>query len=66
MESYIVRIYRYQPGTPRRLVGTLQSLDSSMTPLAFTGLEELWTALQQQLDNDASAPRVTEDQNESK
>ena len=46
VDSYIVRIYRYNPRRPEQLVGVIQTPGSSAS-FAFTGVEELWSALQQ-------------------
>ena len=45
LESFIIRIYRYQSGHPERLVGLIQS-PSMEPPLGFTGVDELWQAIQ--------------------
>jgi len=44
MESYILRIYRYQPGRPQSLVGVVERPESE-EKLAFTTLDELWAIL---------------------
>jgi hypothetical protein len=44
MESYIVRVYRYSPDDPHKIVGVIQSVYQSEL-LAFTGVDELWDSL---------------------
>ncbi len=45
MESYILRIYRYEPQAKNKIVGTLQALNKT-TSLAFTNADELLGMLQ--------------------
>lgn len=68
MESYLIRIYRYQPDNPQRLVGTLQGLEGmeQKASLAFTGPDELWAALQQQLENESNLSANSEQEQKDK
>ena len=43
-ESYIIRVYRYQPDRPQNLVGTIER-PGLKEKKAFTNLEELWNIL---------------------
>lgn len=47
MESYIIRIYRYDEKRPHKLVGTIKGINND-TPIAFSNTEELWKAIQAQ------------------
>lgn len=44
LESYIVRIYRADKGSPRNLVGIVEEVGFEERK-AFTNLDELWTIL---------------------
>ena len=45
MESYIVRIYRYNSKQPDKLIGTIEGMDL-LSPMAFSSVDELWKAIQ--------------------
>ena len=45
MESYILRIYRYNSKRPDKLIGTIEGMEFKR-PFAFSSLEELWMAIQ--------------------
>ncbi len=50
VENYIVRIYRYQKDNPRRLVGTVESIENKgRGKRAFTNLDDLWEILNSQI-----------------
>ena len=50
MENYIIRIYRFQKGNPRQLVGVVELVESeSRAKMAFTNLDELWEILNSQI-----------------
>lgn len=44
MDSYIIRIYRYEKDRPQRLVGTVEKAGEEGKK-AFTHVEELYTIL---------------------
>jgi hypothetical protein len=44
MESYIIRIYRYENNNPRSFVGVVEEVGVP-EKRAFTNLEELWNIL---------------------
>lgn len=44
VKSYIIRIYRYQPGRPRKVVGIVEKPESSEKQ-PFTNVNELWAIL---------------------
>ena len=50
MESYILRVYRYEPKAKDKVVGTLQELNRS-SKIAFTSKDELWDVLQERLEH---------------
>jgi hypothetical protein len=46
MESYIVRIYRFEKNNPRHLVGIVESVEGDKRgKRAFTNLDDLWEIL---------------------
>lgn len=46
MENYIVRIYRFEKGNPRSLVGIVESVEGERREKrAFTNLDDLWEIL---------------------
>lgn len=45
MENYIVRIYRYNPKRPDKLIGTIKGTEYIL-PIAFSNIDELWKAIQ--------------------
>lgn len=46
METYIIRVYRFQKGNPRQLVGIVEAVeDERRGKRAFTGLDDLWDIL---------------------
>lgn len=50
MDSYIIRIYRFKRGNPKRLVGTVEMVGIK-GKMAFTSLDELWEVLSSQAEN---------------
>jgi hypothetical protein len=44
LESYIVRIYRWENNNPQSLVGVVEGVGAEGR-MAFTNLEELWNIL---------------------
>ncbi len=50
MESYIVRIYRFQKNNPRQLIGIVESIgNEGRGKMAFTNLDDLWEILNSQV-----------------
>ena len=44
VKSYIIRVYRYQPGRPRKVVGIVERPESTEKQ-PFTNVNELWDIL---------------------
>lgn len=57
IETYIIRIYRRDPGDPRRLTGLLESVDSG-TRSAFHTLNDLRKLLVPAADLEQQADKV--------
>ncbi len=50
IETYIIRIYRFQKDNPRHLVGIVESVeDEKKRKRAFTNLDDLWEILNSQM-----------------
>jgi hypothetical protein len=48
-QNYIIRIYRFEKGNPRRLIGIVESVEGEKREKrAFTNLEDLWEILNSQ------------------
>ena len=46
METYIIRIYRFQKDNPHNLVGIVESVEGQgRGKMAFTNFEDLWEIL---------------------
>lgn len=55
MDTYIVRIYRFQKDNPRSLVGTVESVEANKREKsAFSNVDELWEILNCSTDPDLS------------
>ncbi len=50
VESYIIRIYRFQKDNPRHLVGIVESVEGERRGRrAFTNFDDLWEILNSQI-----------------
>ncbi len=47
VDSYIIRIYRYKRGNPRRLIGTVEKVGFKRKA-AFTNPDDLWEIINPQ------------------
>ncbi len=55
VESYIVRIYRFQKDNPRNLVGIVESVEGEKRgKRAFTNFDDLWHILNSQTPETAT------------
>jgi PilZ domain len=45
LETYVVRIYRYEKKSPHRIVGILEEVGPGRKRRAFTSCDELWSVL---------------------
>lgn len=61
MDTYIVRIYRYDHAKPRALVGTVEVADGD-GKMAFLNMEELWNILNPMNRMPLNAPATKEEQ----
>ncbi len=50
MQTFIVRVYRFQTDQPNSLVGVVESVnDEKREKKAFTNLDDLWVILNSQM-----------------
>jgi hypothetical protein len=57
MDTYIIRVYRFQKDNPRHLVGMVESVkDNRREKMAFTNVDDLWEILNSQM-SETTFPR---------
>jgi hypothetical protein len=57
MDSFLVRVYRYNKHRPQDLIGTIQSTSQDHNQ-AFCSLEELWSILKSHIPENSTPPAI--------
>jgi hypothetical protein len=57
MESFIIRLYRFEKDNPRNLVGLVEIVGKKGR-MAFTNMDELWDILNSSLGNEKEGEAV--------